>query len=248
MIPLIVANWKMNTNLADASVLATLVRNGLHESEDAEVVICPPTIWLQEIASILEVSSPHILLGAQNCFPEKEGPYTGEVSVYMLKDLCRYVIVGHSERREHFKESNGLISDKAQAALHYGMTPIICIGEKEKTESSLDGVILELRKSIAGIRQEEYSKIVIAYEPIWSISTVTNGEIASGEYANKVCSEIKKWVGGETQVLYGGSVNASNVKEFMTQPNIDGALVGGASLKAAEFIKICQIAGGINRA
>ncbi len=240
MKPLVVGNWKMNTNLADASVLATLVRNQLHEVNGADVVLCPPFIWLQEVASVLEVSAPHLYLGAQDCFPEDSGPYTGAVSVSMIKDLCRFVIVGHSERREHFKETSELVSDKVQAAIHHDITPILCVGEHKKSAESIAGVLHELKQSLEGVEHSEYEKLVIAYEPVWSISTVTTGEIATGEYANSVCERIKNVVGDEARVIYGGSVNPDNVTEFMSQPSIDGVLVGGASLKAAQFVEVCK--------
>jgi len=240
--PLIVANWKMNTTLADASVLATLVRNQLHDMSGIEVVLCPPYIWLQEVASVLEVSSPHIHLGAQNCFPESAGPYTGEVSITMLKDLCHYVIVGHSERREHFGESSDVVSDKVQAALHHSITPIVCVGEQRKEEGSIKKVIHQLDESLDGVQKSDYGRLVVAYEPVWSISTVTTGETASGEYANQVCGEMKEVVGEDARVIYGGSVNADNIAEFMNQSAIDGVLVGGASLKAREFMQIAKAA------
>ncbi len=238
--PLIVANWKMNTTLADANVLATLVRNRLHEIDGVDAVLCPPYIWLQEVASVLEISAPHIYLGAQNCYPEAEGAYTGEVSVAMLKDLCSFVIVGHSERRAHFGESGEFVNDKVHAVLQSGMTPIVCVGEKTKQEGSIAQVLAELKTALGGIKSEDYSKIVVAYEPIWAISANSGGVASDSDYTERVCAQIKHLVGKETRVLYGGSVNASNVEDFLRQSSIDGALVGAASLKANEFISICE--------
>ncbi|MFA6081801.1 MAG: triose-phosphate isomerase [Patescibacteria group bacterium] len=237
MKPLVVANWKMNTTLADASVLATLVRNQLHDLSGVDVVLCPPYIWLQEVASILEVSARHIYLGAQNCHPDKFGALTGEVSVAQVKDLCQFVIVGHSERREHFHETNEFVSDKVQAVLENGMTPILCVGEKTKSDRSIGLVIDELHQSLAGIKPAEYEKLVIAYEPIWAIGT---GNASEAVYCEMVCDEIKKVVGKETRVLYGGSVTAENVDRFTSLTAIDGVLVGGASLKASEFVELCK--------
>ncbi len=240
MKPLIVGNWKMNTNLADASILATLIRNQLHDVDGVEVVLCPPFVWLQEVASILEVSAPHIHLGAQDCSTENSGPYTGDVSASMLKDLCQFVIVGHSERREHFAETNDMVSDKVQRALHAGLTPIMCVGERQKHSGSITQVLRDLKESVEGVEPELYSKLVVAYEPVWSISTSESGKIATGEYANTVITEIKQKFGKELAVIYGGSVDASNVVQFMRQPSIDGVLVGAASLKASEFVSICK--------
>lgn len=244
MNPLIIANWKMNTGIADASVLATMVRNQLHEFYGVDVVICPPFIWLQEVAAILEVSDPRISLGAQNCHPEKNGPYTGEVSVSMLQELCSFVIVGHSERRENFAETNEIINDKVHACLEHNLIPILCIGEKKKDNSSQRGILKDLIECLDGVKKEEYKNIVIAYEPIWSISTVTHGEIATTDYANEVCGLIKKEVGQETRIIYGGSVNPSNVHGYLNQKHIDGVLVGSASLKANDFVSICNKARG----
>ncbi len=240
MKPLVVANWKMNTTLADASVLATIVRNQLEHIEGVDVVLCPPNIWLQEVASVLEISAPHIYLGAQNCYPDDFGPYTGEVSVAMLHDLCSYVIVGHSERREHFGETSEFVSDKVQAVLAAGMTPIVCVGERQKGTESWKRVVDQLQESLQGVHRGEYDRLVVAYEPIWSISTVTSGEVATGNYANEVCKQIKQIVGSETRILYGGSVSSENVTDFVSQNHIDGVLVGGASLKAKEFVELVQ--------
>lgn len=243
MRPLVIANWKMNTTLADASVLATLVKNRLHNESRADVVLCPPYIWLQEVASILEVSAPHIYLGAQNCFAGEFGPYTGEVSAAMLKDLCSYCIVGHSERREHFHESSELVSEKVQVVLQNNMTPILCVGEKQKSENSFESVRVMLEQSLEGVGKDELPKIVIVYEPVWAISTNAGDAVATGDYANEICAKIKEIVGDETGVLYGGSVTPENAHEFAGQGSIDGVLVGGASLKANDFVEICKIVG-----
>lgn len=240
MKPLVIANWKMNTTLADASVLATIVRNQLHEVPQVEVVLCPPYIWLQEVASVLEISAPHIVLGAQDCHAGEFGPVTGAVSCVMLKDLCKYVIVGHSERRVHFGETDDQVSKKAASVLQHGMTPIICVGERSKARGSIELVIDQLSMSLDGLNKSDYTSIVIAYEPMWSISTNATGEVATGEYASEVCHRIKSVIGGDTRVLYGGSVDGQNVSEFAHQTHIDGVLVGGASLKAQEFVKVVQ--------
>jgi triosephosphate isomerase len=244
MQPLVVANWKMNTGISDASVLATMVRNQLHEFNGVDVVLCPPFIWLQEVASILEISDPRIKLGAQNCYPEKDGPFTGEISVSMLQELCSYIIVGHSERREHFGENNEFINEKVHACLRYNLTPILCVGEKQKSENSQKKILKDLIECLEGVTKDELAKIVVAYEPVWSISTATQGDIASGEYANEVCELIKKEVGKETPVLYGGSVTSLTVDNYISQKSIDGVLIGGSSLNANNFVGICKKARG----
>jgi triosephosphate isomerase len=242
--PLIIANWKMNTGISDASLLATMIRNQLHEFNGVDVVICPPSIWLQEVASIVEISDPRIKLGAQNCYPEKHGPFTGEISVAMIEELCSYVIVGHSERREHFKESNEFINEKVHACLAHNLTPILCIGEKEKSVNSQKRIINDLLACVSGIPKDEYPKIVVAYEPVWSISSVSNGQVASGEYANEVCDLIKKEMCKDTPVIYGGSVTSLNIDDYISQKSIDGVLVGASSLNANNFVGICKKARG----
>ncbi len=237
---LVVANWKMNTSLADAVVLATLVRNQLQDLSSAEVVLCPPYVWLQEVAAVLEIAAPHLRLGAQNCHPGHFGAMTGEVSTAMLKDLCSYVIVGHSERRAHFKESSDEVSDKVQSVLQNGMTPILCVGELSKSSHSIDLVIDQLKKSLEGVSRDEQVNVVIAYEPVWSISTNTSGELATGEYATEVIGRLKQHLPPDTMALYGGSVNEENIADFIKHDTIDGVLVGGASLKAKQFVEIAQ--------
>jgi len=240
MNPIVVANWKMNTSLADADILATMVKNGLEHFDGVDVVLCPPFVWLHHIASVLEYSAAHINMGAQNCFYEPDGAYTGEVSTSMLKDICKYVIIGHSERRKYFGETDVIVSAKVEAVLGNGMTPILCIGELEKGEGSIKQVQNQLKGSLVGINKEDYQKIVFAYEPVWAISTFSHGDVATGEYANQICTAIKEQVGDKPRVIYGGSVTANNVGEFILQPSISGVLVGGASLKAKEFIELCK--------
>lgn len=240
MNPIVIANWKMHTGLADADILATMVKNGLEHESGVDVVLCPPFIWLHQVAQVLEYSAAHINMGAQDCFYEPDGAYTGEVSASMLKDLCKYVIVGHSERRKYFGETDEIISAKVAAVLSSGMTPILCIGETEKSEGSVKQVLNQLKGSLAGINKEDYSRMIVAYEPVWSISSNTSGEVATGEYANKICSAIKDEVGNDCRVIYGGSANEKNAGEFLLEPSISGLLVGAASLKAKDFIAVCH--------
>ncbi len=236
-LPLVVANWKMNTSLADASVLSTLIRNNLRNISGVQVVLCPPNIWLQEVASVLEISGETVSLGAQNCYPEASGAYTGEISVTMIKDLCRYCIVGHSERRHYFKETNEFISEKVRALLANDLIPILCVGEAHRADNSVDLVIAQLKGSLDDVEKEDYGKIIVAYEPIWAIGTADSAE---SDYADRVGQRIKQIMGAEATVLYGGSVTAENIEHFTGLDGIDGVLVGGASLKASEFVKICE--------
>ncbi len=260
--PLIIGNWKMNTTLADATVLTTQIKNNISDL-DIDVVLCPPFVWLLPCAEILEKAPKNIYLGAQNMWFAEKGAMTGEVSPLMLKNLVKFVILGHSERRSHFNETSALVNDKVHAALRNGLAPIICVGEHKKlpTESVKRGrgrptkvelksdIISQLKGSIKGFSKEDAEKIIIAYEPIWAIGT---GNPATGAYAATVIANLRDVVAkmyGEAlseriRILYGGSVDSENVREFIYQPDIDGVLAGGASLKAKEFIRICREAAG----
>ena len=258
--PLIIGNWKMNTSLADASVLTTSIRNAVG-GWDVDVVLCPPFTWLYPVAEILEKAPKNLHLGAQNMWFAEKGPMTGEISPLMLKNLVKYVILGHSERRSHFNETDALINDKIHAALKYGLTPIICVGELKKMQEEKRGkgrptkvdirsdVTHQLRSALDKITRNDAEKIIVAYEPVWAIGT---GNPATGAYAAQVVARLRevfaKKYGQELseriRILYGGSVDSENVREFIYQPEIDGVLAGGASLKAKEFIKICREAAG----
>lgn len=243
---LIAGNWKMFKTTPEAASLVSTIKAGLHkESGDSDIVICPPFTALQTVSSALKDSS--IELGAQNMHHENEGAFTGEISVQMLKDLrCRYIILGHSERRSHFHESNSFINKKVKMAVKYNMVPIACIGETlAERESGQANTVVEkqFHGTFDGLAAEEMEKIIIAYEPVWAIGTgktATPGE-AQDMHAF-VRSLIAKKFGAETadklRILYGGSVKPDNTAELMKQPDIDGALVGGASLKAESFIQI----------
>lgn len=262
--PLVVANWKMNTTLSDAVVLATQIKNAVEDLE-AEIVLCPPFVWLSSLNDLLEHAPENLSLGAQNMWFAEKGAMTGEISPLMLKDMVKYVILGHSERRMHFGESNALINDKVQAALHYKIKPILCVSELKKmqdekrgrgrpTESELKSDIFQqLKTGLKGIGEDEIGSLIIAFEPVWAISTTADSKgAASGVYAANVMSHLRSFIiekygherGNDVKMIYGGSVDAGNVSEFLYQEEIDGVLVGGASLKAGEFIKICRIAGG----
>jgi len=249
--PMITGNWKMNTTLAEASALVTEMRERLERIEGVEKVLCPPFVSLALVRELLQGSS--IKLGAQNMHFEEKGAYTGEVSPLMLKQLCDFVIVGHSERREHFKETDEIVHKKVKAALAARLTPILCLGdrlEEHEAGKTEEVVAKQVRGALEGI--ESPQGLVIAYEPIWAIGT---GRAATGEGANATTGIIRETIARlcnegiaqEIRILYGGSVTASNIGEFMAQPEIDGALVGGASLKAEEFVSIVAQSGAMKR-
>lgn len=237
---IIVGNWKMYINsVADASVLVTTIRNNVTLLDKTKVVICSPSIWLTEIAQIIKKST-RVSVGGQNVFYEPDGAYTGEISSLMMKEVADYVIVGHSERREHFGETNFDVNEKVLACLKSGLKPIICVGERKKS-GNLVQPIRELNEALNHVPKKYYKDLVIAYEPIWAISNGTVGDNASPEYVAKVANKLREIVHSETPILYGGSVNSKNAKSYAERPEIDGVLVGGASVRASEFIKICKI-------
>ena len=235
--PMVVANWKMYTSAGDAAILATTVRNNVAGINKVEVVICPPAIWLTEVSDIIGKGGK-VKLGAQNIFYESEGAYTGEISPMMVKDVADYVIVGHSERREHFGETDLEVNEKVIAALRAGLSPIICVGEKKKSTKYPQGPVDQLKEALAHVPKKYFKEIIVAYEPIWAIGT---GENADAAYVAKVIGALRELVLRDSPILYGGSVNSKSAKEYGLRPEIDGLLVGGASLRAAEFVKICGI-------
>lgn len=257
---LIVGNWKMNTNLAEATILATTIKNAA-ENLDVEIVLCPPFVWLAPLAEIFEHSPLNIHLGAQNMWFAEKGAMTGEISPLMLKDLVDYVILGHSERRTHLGESNALVNDKIQAAFNHSLMPIVCVGELRKMHEEKRGrgrpskvetksdVLFQLQKALQGVSRENAEKMIVAYEPVWAIGS---GNPATGGYAAGVIEKLRgvfakkygRGVAERIRILYGGSVDSQNVSEFLYQKEINGVLAGGASLKAKEFINICRQAAG----
>ncbi|OGO20765.1 MAG: triose-phosphate isomerase [Chloroflexi bacterium RBG_16_50_9] len=242
--PLIAGNWKMNTTVADAVKLVKSMLGGLEKVGAVERVICPPFVSLAAVKDLIKKSS--VKLGAQNVFYEEKGAFTGEISPLMLADLCEYVIIGHSERRQYFGETGEIIDKKIKAVLQFGLKPILCIGERlEENESGRTKEVLT-RQLLASLDRSYFlGGLVIAYEPVWAIGT---GKSATGEQANQTIGFIRQFIadqqGNDTaskvRILYGGSVTADNITEFMRQPDIDGALVGGASLKADEFLSIVK--------
>lgn len=262
---LIIANWKMNTTLADATFITNSVKNAARDL-DLDIVLCPPSVWLVPMAEMLEKTPKNLYLGAQNMWFADKGPMTGEISPLMIKDFVDLVIIGHSERRLNFHETNELVNDKMHAAIHHGITPLLCVGELKKKLSekkergrptNLDmrsDVIHQLLESIEGVSRVDLEKVVICYEPVWAISkgTVSSRNAADGAYVNAVVQSLRIAIAkkyGESlsqriKILYGGSVDEKNITEFIYQPEIDGALVGGASLKVKEFLQICKEASG----
>ncbi|MFH2105130.1 MAG: triose-phosphate isomerase [Parcubacteria group bacterium] len=242
--PIIVGNWKMNLTLSTAEKLASDIQSGYESdlAEKVDTVVCPTYLQVPAVADVL---SGQVGLGAQDLFWEEEGAYTGEVSGTMLKELgCSYVIIGHSERREYLGETDEMVGRKACAALAVGLVPIICIGEsQQQREAGETNEFLEkqLLAAVDGIDQKDITRVIIAYEPIWAIGS---GDPASPEDAEGVASLIReiltdKYNQAEAQqcrILYGGSAKADNIAGFIGQDNIDGALVGGASLDAKEFV------------
>ncbi len=240
--PMIAGNWKMNTTLAEASALVKEMREGLEHMTSVETVLCPPFLSLPLVKELLLGLS--IKVGAQNMHFEERGAYTGEISPLMLCGICEYVILGHSERRQYFGETDEVVNGKIRAALAVELTPILCVGEQleQKEAGKTEEVVTrQVRGALNGI--ESLIGMVIAYEPIWAIGT---GRAETGEGANAIIAIIRNTVARlysegtaqEIRILYGGSVTAANIAEYVRQSEIDGALVGGASLKAKEFLTI----------
>ena len=250
--PLISGNWKMNHNHFEAiqtvQKLAYLV--GKDELEAADVSIHPPFTDIRSVQTVIDSDRLGYALGAQHCHFEERGAYTGEVSpVFLAKQGVRYVIVGHSERREIFGETDEMVNKKVAAIQQHGMTPIFCCGETldEREAGETEAKVLgQVRAGLAGRKPEQVAALVIAYEPIWAIGT---GRTATSDDAQQVCGTIRACVAEvwgkdaaqAVRIQYGGSVKSSNIAELMARPDIDGALVGGASLDADEFARICKL-------
>jgi triosephosphate isomerase (TIM) len=246
-IPLIIGNWKMHGILADARPLATAIRDGLRRVRGADVVLCPPFTALSAVAEI--VRDGPVRLGAQNCHWEASGAHTGEISPPMLVEIgCTAVLLGHSERRREMGETDELVAKKVGAALAHGLTPVLCVGETaEERRQGLTFTTVEgqLRAGFAGLAPESIASSVLAYEPVWAIGTgqnATPGQAAEVHgYLRGLLSELTSKETAQTiRILYGGSVKAENAEELVTSPDIDGALVGGASLNAQGFVTIVK--------
>ncbi|MHC1740811.1 MAG: triose-phosphate isomerase [Anaerolineaceae bacterium] len=247
--PLVAGNWKMNKTVEQSVALVGEMLPGLQSVSEVERVICPPFTTLMALSAILEKTE--IGLGAQNMHWESSGAFTGEIAPQMVYELCKYVIIGHSERRQYFAETDETVNKKVKAALAIGLTPIVCVGESlaEYEAGQTKAVVTrQISAGFMGIEAADAFKIVVAYEPIWAIGT---GKAATSDGANSVLKDFIRpamsqlWGSGVAQgirILYGGSVNAANAVEYFHQSDIDGALVGGASLKTADFIKIVEAA------
>ncbi|MFN6161283.1 MAG: triose-phosphate isomerase [Planctomycetota bacterium] len=250
----IAGNWKMNLLRTTSHELLARLKDSLAGFHQVDIAVCPPSIYLSDAAQVLAGSN--LGLGAQNVYSQPEGAYTGEISCAMLLDIgCRYVILGHSERRAIFGETDGMVNEKLKAALAAGLTPIVCIGEtlqERESGRTLDVVSSQCRGSLAGLSQEQMGRTVLAYEPVWAIGT---GKTATPAQAEEVHSEIRQLlaslfspgVAEKVIIQYGGSVKPDGVSEILAKPNIDGALVGGASLKAESFTAIIEQAATIRK-
>ena len=248
-IPLVAGNWKMFKTVAEARQLVVELGKDLADIQGVQKVVCPPYTALLSVRAMLEGTD--IGLGAQNMHWENEGAYTGEVAPAMVAEHCQYVILGHSERRTYFGETDNTVNLKTKAALAHGLIPIVCVGETlAEYDAGETGTVVErqVRLGLSGLEPGVDFPLVIAYEPVWAIGT---GRAATAEGANAVIASyirhaVARLYGNTTaqsvRVLYGGSVKGSNAAEFFHQPDIDGALVGGASLKAADFVAIVKAA------
>jgi len=245
--PIIAGNWKMYKTVGEAVELVEALAAGLGPVPDREVVVCPPYTALYPLSSLL--ADTPIALGAQDMFFETQGAYTGAISPLMLRDIgCRYVIVGHSERRQHFGDDDAVVNLKLLSALAHGLRPILCVGEtKPQRDAGMaeQVVVAQVRAGLAAVSTDQLAEVVIAYEPVWAIGT---GDTATAADAQAMHATIRATLASlyapalaeGVRIQYGGSVKPDNVDELMAQPDIDGALVGGASLKADSFLRIVQ--------
>jgi triosephosphate isomerase (TIM) len=245
--PMIAGNWKLHKTSAEAVELATALKNGLTDIDDADIVIAPVFTALSPVAAALKGSK--IAVAAQNCYPEKQGAFTGEVSPFLLHDVgCRYVIIGHSERRQLFGEDDALINRKLKAVLAEGLQAIFCLGEtltERESEQTFDVLSRQLLDGLKDLSHDDMAQVIVAYEPVWAIGT---GRTASNEQAAEAHTFLREQleqrfdraVAQATRILYGGSVKPDNVDGLMAQQDIDGTLVGGASLKAEDFMRIAR--------
>ncbi len=245
--PMMAGNWKMNKTIGEAAELAKAIRAAVNDEGTVDRVVCPPFVDLPAVADALAGSN--IGVGAQNMHWAASGAYTGEVSAPMLAGLAQYVILGHSERRQYFAETDETVNQKTKAALAAGLTPIVCVGETlaqneaGETQSFVSG---QVRGALAGLDAAQVESLVIAYEPIWAIGT---GRAATAQQANDICGGVVRatladlygaQTAANTRILYGGSTNDKNIREIMAQPDIDGALIGGAALKVESYAEMVR--------
>ena len=249
--PIIAANWKMYKTLSEAKSFMEEIKNAVPSKDEVETVVCPQTLFLESLVTIAKDTD--VGIGAQNMYFKEEGAYTGEISPVALEDLgVQYVIIGHSERRDLFNETDETVNKKVKAAFRHHLIPIVCIGETiEMRESGIanEFVVTQVGRALAGLSEEQVKQVVLAYEPRWAIGT---GKASTPELANEVCSYIrsvidKKFspeVAEAVRIQYGGSVKPENIKEYLEQADIDGALVGGASLEPTSFLQLLEAGKG----
>lgn len=245
--PIIAGNWKMHKTMSEAKAFAEEVASLVPKKDVVDSVICAPALFLDRLVE--STHSSDVAIGAQNMHFEESGAFTGEISPKALEDLnVDYVILGHSERREMFNETDEAVNKKVLAAFKHNLVPIVCVGEtleQRENNETKDLVASQVQKALAGLTEDQVKQTVIAYEPIWAIGT---GKSSTAEDANEVCSHIRSVVEGQfskaaadaVRIQYGGSVKPTNIKEYMSQPDIDGALVGGASLEPQSFLQLLE--------
>ena len=245
--PIVAGNWKMNLTVNESVDLTNHLVGDFHSLNGVDTIIFPPYLFLTKISEI--VRNSNIRLGAQNLHPEPKGAFTGEISGQMLRGICKYVLIGHSERRHLFGETHGFIHAKMNGAIDSGLTPILCVGEtlnEREANQAFPVIASQIETALADLELESLATLMIAYEPVWAIGT---GQAATGGLAQEIMSFIRETlsslVGSElaekTPLLYGGSVTSENIVQFSSQKDINGALVGGASLNAADFLAIAKV-------
>ena len=249
---LMAGNWKMNKTMSEAIVLTQQLCNQYNRKWDnVDIVVCPPSIDIKSVYTVIDFDKTKIAVGAQNVHWEESGAFTGEISIPMIKEAgCEFCIVGHSERREMFNETDTSVNLKVKALIEADIAPIVCVGESLSMRDSGDYVgfiVAQVRAALAGLDEADMKKVVIAYEPIWAIGT---GRTATPEQAEEVCAAIRatiadmfdKGVADACRVLYGGSMNVGNVESLLAQPDIDGGLIGGAALQSDSFRQLIEAA------
>ena len=249
--PLIAGNWKMHNNHLEAIALTQKLGFALTDKDfnAADIAVLPPFTALRSVQTLIDGDKLRLLYGAQDVSPHEDGAYTGDISARMLAKLgCQFVVAGHSERRRYHHEDDALVNAKVRAVLQRNMTPLLCIGEPLEVREAgqhIEFTLAQLDGGLAGVTAEQVAGLVVAYEPVWAIGT---GQVATPDDAQEVCGAIRARIsavhghpaGASTRILYGGSVKPDNMPAIMAEPDVDGALVGGASLDSGEFVRICR--------
>ncbi len=255
--PIVVGNWKMQTQVADAILLARRISHAAEQLDDVDIVLLPPVIWLPSILEDLHHRPRSLQFGVQNFYPKDSGAYTGEIGLKMIEKLVHFVLIGHSERRTIFQESDGLINEKVQAALGAKLRPIVCVGELTKVmlrqrdrgrptlAEKQSNVLRQLRSALQGLHERDIEHLVVCYEPLWAIGM---GENVPGSHVQAILEQFRQLIvvqfgrqaAQRVRMLYGGSVTPNDIASYVRQPDIDGVLVGGASLKADSFLQIVE--------